>query len=263
MIITMRRRTLLFQATLLLASCFVAFSCDKPKPPAAVQDQTVPIPQLQVDALAQLLPNRPTHLAVDTIGNLYWSQESDDGRDVMYVLGIGADEVPRATVLSSEAILDAMPPVKLPEKPAAKSPAKPQANPATRKGPPGSDAISRGGNIQSIASGIDGELYFYFAGGVGSVTRCCLGRFEPRKGQIRILCDAPKLASASGMGLSISLARGRVMVAGQRVRLLLRHSDGWAMFEFDSHRIPVSGSPELGASDDARGQRRARAGPHE
>jgi hypothetical protein len=47
------------------------------------------------------------------------------------------------------------------------------------------------------------------------------------------------------MGLSLDLARGRVMVNGLRVRLLLRHSDGWALFEFDSRRMPASGSPDL------------------
>lgn len=224
--------------------CFGGVSCDKPKSAVAVEDSTVPIPQLQVDALAQLLPNRLTHVAVDSAGNLYWVQETDDGRDVVYVMGIGGDEVPRATALTSDAILDVMPPVRLPEKPPA-----PKAKASTRRSK-STETITRGGSIQSIAGGVDGELYFYFAGGVGPVTRCCLGRFDPRPrsgagSQLRILADSSQLASASGMGLSISLARGKVMASDQLVRLLLRHSDGWALFGFDSRRIPTSGSPQL------------------
>jgi hypothetical protein len=243
----MRARTVLVPATLAaLLCCLAAFSsCDKPKSAAVAEDATIPIPQLQVDALAQLLANRLTHVTDDSAGNLYWVQESDDGRDVMYVMGAGGDEVPRATALTSDAILDAMPPVKLPEKPPAPTAAKASTGKSKSAG-----TVRRGGNIQSIAGGADGEVYFYFAGGIGSVTRCCLGRFDARPrsgaaGQFRILADASQLASASGMGLSIALARGKVVTSGQLVRLLLRHSDGWAMFEFDSHRIPTSGAPQL------------------
>src|SRR5207248_3142761 len=118
--------------------------------------------------------------------------------DIVYIMGLaGGDDVPRATRLTSDAILDAMPPVKL-------SPVKllPPTSATTGKSKSNAAANNRpSGNIQSLAGGADGEVYFYFSGGAGPVTRCCLGRFDPRGGgQIRILADAPALASASGMG---------------------------------------------------------------
>src|SRR3712207_8447565 len=48
--------------------------------------------------------NRNTHVAVDPRENIYWSQESDNGQDVVFVMGPAGD-LPTATTLTSGNIL--------------------------------------------------------------------------------------------------------------------------------------------------------------
>ena len=61
------------------------------------------------------------------------------------------------------------------------------------------------GNIQSIAAGADGNIYFYLTGGTKKKTIACLGRFETRTGLIRILAREQALASGSDFGASLAL----------------------------------------------------------
>ncbi len=182
-------------------------------------DAVVPNPptQIQISPIAQIRPNLPTHLAADELGNIYWSQETEDQRDVLFASGGGTDS-PQATRLSTGSILAALGAADLQ---AGKKPAT--------------------GSIQSIAlANNDGRIYFYFNGGVGATVLAALGRFDPQSGQITILADSKSLGTASGMGVSLSLARGKLLVSDdatdgnrQHVRLWLHHTDASAMLDIN------------------------------
>lgn len=256
---------------ILIASVVPASGCDRSPPAPAAASSSAPDEVLarhvQVESLAQALPRRVTHLAVDGRNTLYWTQETEGttssavsgtsgGGDVLYMLpdasapasGVGtvASEVPRATALTTFNILAAI-----------------QGSGFRVQG---SGKQKPGGSIQSICAGPDGEVYFYFVGGVGNVTQACLGRFDPRGGgsgrargaeSIRILADTKQLADATGMGGSLELARGTLLVqkpndnsgAGTtRVLLFLRHTDGRAIFAFEPRRVGSSGTLDLSLS---------------
>ena len=75
-------------------------ACDRE--PARVTPSTNPAPQgyqLELKPITPLLPSRSTHVALDSLGNVYWVQESDRGDDTLFVIGEG--EIPRATQLSA------------------------------------------------------------------------------------------------------------------------------------------------------------------
>src|SRR4051812_15807887 len=168
--------------------------------------------QCKLAVLAPLVPKRITHLTVDPSSNVYFVQESDDGSDTMFI--IGSEDVSIATPLSARGLLAAM----------------------NEKG---------SGNIQSIAAGADGNIYFYFTGGTKKKTVACLGRFETRTGLIRILAREQELASASGFGASLALARGPVVAAGKSLWLWMYHSDGSAMFQLKPGEFPAEGEIRL------------------
>jgi len=172
-----------------------------------------------LSVLTPLAPRRATHLAIDPPGNLWFVQESDDCDDVAFIAG--ASDAPRATRLSSANILAAA----------------------------GATSSDRG-NIQSIAAGPNGEIYFYLKGGGKRDTIACLGRFSERTGAIQILAGTSQLQSESGLGRSIELARGTVVVSqsGKSLYVFVRHDDGAAMFRLDLRKLPSSGAvPQLGA----------------
>src|SRR5438045_3498730 len=73
--------------------------------------------------------------------------------------------------------------------------------------------VDGNGNIQSIAAGPEGEIYFYVQGTKGRKSASCIGRFDQRSGEIRILMDDAKLQSVSGMGISLGLARGKLITS--------------------------------------------------
>jgi hypothetical protein len=226
-----------------LAGISLLVACDRSPtaPSTSFHDDTAVARHAQIESLAQALANRVTHICVDGRNNLYWTQESDaagageSGRDVLFMLpdaaapasGVGtvASELPRATQLTSTNILKAI------------------------EGSRGVSGKGRsGGAIQSIVAGPDGEIYFYFVGGIGKVTRACLGRFDPRGGpgteSIRILADTKQLADATGMGGSLELARATLVVqkpddtpASSRVVLFLHHTDSRAIFAFEPRRL--------------------------
>src|SRR4029079_656295 len=96
---------------------------------------TAPVrPALQVDLkpLTPLLPNRPTHVVLDSLGNVYWSQETDRGDDILFVMGDG--DIPRATQLSVATVAAAL------------------------------GASGATGNLQGLGAGGGGDVYFYFSG---------------------------------------------------------------------------------------------------
>src|SRR5438552_8610735 len=147
---------------------------------------------------------------------MYYVQESDDGEDVAFIAG--PSDVPRATRLSSANILSAV----------------------------GASAGEKG-NIQSIAAGPGGEIYFYFLGGGKRNTVACLGKFLPRNTSIQILASSSELQSATNMGPSIELARGTVVCSAGHGWLLVRHTDTAAMFRFEPRDITSDGSFKLPA----------------
>jgi hypothetical protein len=99
--------------------------------------------------------------------------------------------------------------------------------------------------FQSIAAGRDGAVYFFFVGGTRRQNSAALGRYSPQSGEVQILADADALASASGMGASISLARGDVIAAGNRIWLWLRHEDAAALFRLDTQDTAGGGPVKL------------------
>lgn len=163
--------------------------------------------ELVLKPITPLLPNRPTHVAVDPLGNVYWSQETDRRDDTLFVIGEG--EIPRATQLSVGTIAASL------------------------------GAAGGRGNIQGLAAGPVGEIYFYFSGALGRQTLVCLGQFSPKTSRIRILADTDALATATGMGRSLTLARGSVLADSRNVWLWVRHTDDGSVFRFDPRSVPT------------------------
>ena len=163
---------------------WIAVGCNRPAhrrrvPPRPRQSRpSDKLPDLQCDlsVVASLVPQRITHVTIDPYSNIYFLQESDDGKDAMFV--IGSENISSITPLSSAAILEAM----------------------NEQG---------SGNIQSIGAAADGNVYFYFSGGTLKKTVACAGRYEPRGGAIRILAKQDQLAAVSGMHESLTFARQR------------------------------------------------------
>lgn len=194
-----------------LLPAFLLFlsACDR-KPTRGVN---VPQPTrtiAQITALCQLPPGRPTHVAVDPLGNVFYSNETDRGTDGM--MAVGETTLPRATELTSVTILAAL-----------------------------GEAVGGNGTIQDLAAGPDGMIYFYFVGGKGRTIRACIGRFDSRKALVTVLADTDQLMMASGMGDSIALARGTLIPQGNRMSLWLRHFDGWVLLHFDPRRLGPGG----------------------
>jgi hypothetical protein len=192
--------------------------CDRTPPKVAVPaTATAPVNtapdvdyplQCELSIVAPLLPKLKTHVAIDPASNIYFVQETEDGGDGMYVVGSG--EVSIATPLSSQNILAEL-------------------------GEKGS------GNIQSIAAGADGNIYFFFMGGSKRKTVASFGRYDPRTHLIRILADEARLESSTGMGASLTLASGTVACAGPAVWLWIRHADESRLFSTKFGQIPDEG----------------------
>jgi hypothetical protein len=189
----------------------VAVACDRETAPGvATTAPTGPSLQLELKPLTPLLPNRPTHVTLDSLGNIYWAQETDRGDDILFVMGEG--DIPRATQLSV-------------------------ANIAAAMGYAGAT-----GNLQSVAAAAGGEIFFYFSGAKGRRSLACFGQYSPKNERVRILVDGDALAGATGMGRSLALARGTVVAdRGRRVWLWVRHTDAWAVFAIDMPSMPPEG----------------------
>jgi hypothetical protein len=207
----------------------LAAGCDR-KPQLAVVPQQpqadVPatVPQtMDIRPLSQLTPDQPTHVAADTLGNVYWVQETPNGEDILFVAG--QDESPHPTGLTTGSIVAAFGPPPAPtSKPGAFAAARPTAS----------------GNIESIAIDSDNGVLFFFSGGIGRSTRICLGRFSPLDQSIQILAGTQALAAAGRMGASVQVARGQIIKpfapptdGPVHYWLWLHHSDAAAFLQFD------------------------------
>src|SRR6266496_3162555 len=177
-------------------------ACDRNPPHNPITTApSEPVFELELKPVTPLLPNRPTHFAVDSLGNINWVQETDRGDDTMFVIGEG--EIPRATQLSAGNIAAAL------------------------------GASEGRGNIQGIAAGPAGDIYFYFSGSQGRKTLAAVGQYLPRNAKIRILADTAAVASATATGRSLPLARGSVLSDHRFVWVWLRHTDSWSVFKID------------------------------
>jgi hypothetical protein len=168
--------------------------------------------------ITQLLPNRPTHVAVDRIGQIFWVQESENEQDVLFMIGDGG--IPRATRLTSSNILEAL--------------------------QDAGDSGGRGrgtGHIRALVAA-EGGVYFYFYGFRGNTPKACLGQYLPHSGRIRVLSDTPAMEKLSGMGRSLELARSSLVASADIVYLWLRHSDTSTFLAFDSRGIAPMGPIE-------------------
>jgi hypothetical protein len=214
-----------------LFCCVLAAGCGRRGPTAAVASQPTEssetAPQsMELRPLAQLEPDRPTHLAADSFGNVYWVQESTDGEDTLFVAG--SDDIPQTTRLTTSAIIAAFGP-----------PASASMKPTTPPAP-------ASGNIQSIETDSDDHLLFFFSGGVDRSNCVGLGEFDPRQDSIQILAGTRALATQTGMGASIAVAAGQIIkplaqpaATWPRYWLWLHHSDAAIFLRFD----PASAVP--------------------
>lgn len=212
-------RTEIFISIVLLALSCVA--CDR-TPARVPMPATAPAPTLELELrpITPLVAGRSTHVTVDPLGNIYWVQESPDvGNDTLFAIGEG--EIPRATQLSAGLIAQAL------------------------------GAPDGRGNIQGVASGPAGEIYFYFCGVAQRHTIAAIGRFFPKTAKVQILANTDAIGNATGMGRSLSLARGSVVSDGRTVWIWLRHTDASAIFRLDPGKIASDGPTSLRKAFDA------------
>jgi hypothetical protein len=206
---------------LLLALC--APACDREDPAAqGMPLETAGRRLLHLRTITQLLPNRPTHIAVDRLAHVYWVQESEDGQDVLFRIGEGG--IPRTTRLTTANILTAL-----------------DESGDTTGAAAGAGA---GGNIRDVAAA-EGGIFFYFYGYRGSATKACVGQYYPQSGRIRVVANTAALEKASGMGRSMQLARASLVASGQTLYLWLRHTDASAFLSFDPRAVGADGKTEL------------------
>jgi hypothetical protein len=170
-----------------------------PPPPRAA-----PSPGVEVTRVTPLPADRPTHLAATGSGQIFWVQEGDGARETVFSISEGG--LPSATQLSNTAVLEAL--------------GKPDGR----------------GSLQSLVSGADGNLYFYFAGRSRKQFLAAFGRFSPGTSKLQILEDGAALGQSSGMGASLALARGSILRADSLLWLWLRHDQGYALLSMDLAR---------------------------
>lgn len=163
--------------------------------PAAVAPLT-----LELTPITSLLPRLKTHVAIDSRGNIYWTQESEPvprGGDLVFVMGDSG--VPQTIpALSAARILSAL-------------------------GMGGAPANAAG--IRSMAVGPENDLYLLFTGGAGRDPIWAIVRYTPSSGALRVAMGTRRLMEESGMGPSLELARGTLVSQGQDLWLWVRHSD--------------------------------------
>jgi hypothetical protein len=185
--------------------CLMILGCDRDgsSPPAPAKN-----PQaagVEIGRVTPLPPDRPTHVASTASGQIFWVQEAQSGRETVFAMSEGG--LPAATKFSNAAVLDAL----------------------------GQSAA--GGSIQSLVAASNGKLYFYFSGGKGRQLLAAFGCFVPDSGTTQILADTAALSRDSGMGDSLTLARGSVIRVGDVLWLWLRHEDGYALLSLDVTRV--------------------------
>lgn len=188
-------------------------SCERSSSPPVPVTPREPELEVHLKPLMPLMPNRPTHIAADSGGKIYWLQDLDRADDTMFA--IDQEGLPQATPLSSAGIAAAM------------------------------GASGGRGSIHGIAAGSDGTIYFYFQGTHEKRFLACFGRFDPSTSAIRVLAATDHIAEATAMGRSLPLASGAVIGDGKGIWLFLRHTDMWAVFHVDPSAVPPEGSLTL------------------
>src|SRR5689334_18929207 len=98
--------SVLAAAAVVAAIALAGASCDRQPPRVVSTAPSAPRLALELKPLTPLLPNRPTHVVLDSLGNIYWAQETDRGDDILFIMGEG--EIPRATQLSVANVAAAM-----------------------------------------------------------------------------------------------------------------------------------------------------------
>jgi hypothetical protein len=181
----------------------VLFGCER-RPTAPPPPTPAPSPGVEVTRVTPLPADRPTHLAPTGNGQIFWVQEGDGARETVFSISEGG--LPSATRLSNAAVLEAL------DKPDGR------------------------GSLQSLVSGADGNLYFYFAGRSGKQFVAAFGSFSPGTGRVRILQDTAALGQTSRMGPALALARGSIVRADSLLWLWLRHDQGYALLSMDLAR---------------------------
>jgi hypothetical protein len=184
-----------------LVLLLVSVACDDPEPPpAAPAPRKQELRSIELRSIAPLRIGPLTHFTCDTLGNIFWVQETSDQNDAVFaVAGTG---VPRITALTSRSICAAL----------------------------GEKAGT--GNIQSLVA-VREELWFYFAGGTATRTLSCVGRFNHVTSQVEIMLDSDDLGTLTGMGLSLDLARGDLIRNGSQLHLWVRHLDAGTVLRID------------------------------
>jgi hypothetical protein len=190
----------------LLVLLFAAAACDRASSSSSPGVTLPGKPAADLQPLAQLDSNRTVHVAVDNLGNAFYSVETEKGADGAVI--VGDNGIPRATQLTSSNILAAM-----------------------------GETYGGSGTIGDLIAGPEGTFYFYFVGGKGRAVRACVGQFTVRDETIHILFNTNRLADMTGMGSSIELARATFVRSGAKVYLLLRHTDAWSVLSFDAKRF--------------------------
>ena len=180
--------------------------CDREPPAPAPTVKRAASLGVDIQRVTPLSPDRRTHIAPNGKGQAFWVQEAEGGgRETVFAISEGG--LPVATKFANTTAPEAM----------AKADVR--------------------GNIQSLAVGPDGKLYFFFSGGSKRQLVAAFGYFAPETGKVQILADTTALATESRLGDSLALARGSIVRAGDVLWLWLRHDDGYALLSLDISRI--------------------------
>ena len=112
-----------------LLGFLLPLGCDRaPAPPPA--SSVLPVKLVaELKPITQLPPARIAHVAVDELGNTFYTLETEKGDDG--VIAVGENGIPRATQLTSANILAAM-----------------------------GETVGGNGTIQDLVAGPDASLYF-------------------------------------------------------------------------------------------------------
>jgi hypothetical protein len=190
-----------------LHDIFALILCTLPLAGCGRESAPTPTPQepprVELETVVPLTPGRRTHVAVDSRGNIYWSQETDAGQDV--VMETGAGNVPQPLELTSLSLMQEL------------------------------NAPGGSGNIQSIATDRADRLCFYLAGGKERLAPAVLGFYDTRTARLTLLANTAQLDAASGMGDSLQVARGTLLAGGGgEMWLWLRHTDADVLLHFNT-----------------------------
>jgi hypothetical protein len=182
--------------------CWALIGCDRPAASTAAGGKRPTTMAVEITRVTPLPPNHRTHIAPTGNGQIFWVQEAETtGRETVFAISEGG--LPSATRFSNASILEAL------------------------------GQGDSAGNIQSMAAGADGKIYFYFLREKKKVLLAALGTFSPDSGKTQVIADSEALQRESQMGNALALARGSVMRVGNVMWLWLRHADAFALLSLE------------------------------